>query len=167
MFISLQFISQHDQASQSFICKKEEKVLILPEMKKRNWNHKLSAGWCSEITRSVSQATRAWTFLILSMETGDNQEQYERQGDTSVSGDNTQGWPLISTLMLLTSFPALQLSALLFSPQWMVRRCQHDILSELSCLSLVSQHLPNLNGSLWYFIEIFWWWFVVWAMEIW
>ena len=83
VFISLQFISQHDQASQGFICKKEEKVLILPEMKKRNWNHKLSARWCSGITRSVSQATRAWTFLILSMETGDNQEQYERGGHIS------------------------------------------------------------------------------------
>ena len=158
VFISLQFISQHDQASEGFICKKEEKVLILPQMKKRNWNHKLSARWCSGITRSVSQATRAWTFLILSMETGDNQEQYETEGDTSVSGDNTQGWPLISTLVL-TSSPALQLSALLFSPQWMVRRCQHYILSWRSCLSLVSPHPASFESER--FSVIFYWNFLM------
>lgn len=97
--------------------------------------------WCSGITRSVSQATRAWTFLILSMETGDNQEQYEREGHISQRWQYS--WPHLYMGHWCCWHPLLLCNCQLFCSllsEWsgaVNTKSYHG-----SCLSLVSpQHL--------------------------
>ena len=165
MFISLQFIS-------SDICMKE-KVLILPEMKKRTWEITNCPWWCSGITWSVSQGSRAWTFLILmlSMDPRDNQGHYGHVTHISQWWQYSSGWQYLYMgrwdNLLMSEHPLLlcncqPLCSLL--TEWSDAVNTKSYRSRL--FSSEAASLSNLNGSLGYFIEILRC-FVVWAMEIW
>ena len=147
-----------------FICMKE-KVLILPEMKKRNWEITNCPRWCSGITWSVSQGSRAWTFLIL-METGDNQRQYGHVTHISHWWQYSSGWQylyMVSAETISWCLNILSCSATVSS--FVLLSLNGQPLSTLNLIALSS--LSNLNGFLRYFIEILWCYVVVWAMEIW